>query len=80
MQRGIFFRAETNELLSLAGNGDELPGSDWRLLTDDANLGLLSIRSLLVEQGLADESTVSDAYWYMQPRRHDDDGLRSVAA
>ena len=80
MQRGIFFRTETNELLSLAGNGDELPGDGWRLLTDDANLGLLSIRSLLVEQGLADESTMSHAYWYVSPRKQGDAGPRSVAA
>ncbi len=80
MQRGIFYRAETNELLSVAGDGDELPGSGWRLLTDDAGLRLMSIRSLLHEQGLADESTASDAYWYMPPPKQDDGGTRFVAA
>ncbi len=80
MQRGIFFRSKTNEVLSVAGDGDELPGDGWQLLTDDPALGLVSIRSLLVEQGLAGESTASDAYWYMPPRKQDDDGPRFVAA
>ncbi len=80
MQRGIFFRTETNEVLSVGGDGDELPGDGWQSLTDDPALGLVSIRALLVEQGLAAEATAADAYWYMPPRKQDDDGPRFAAA
>ena len=80
MQRGIFYRAETNELLSVANDGDELPGDGWRLLTDAPALGLVSIRALLVEQGLADAPTASDAYWYMPPPKQDDLSSPFVAA
>ena len=71
MKSGIYFRPETEELETITGENDTLPGGGWQLLTDDTEPGLVAARALLVERGLVDEQRATDVYWYVARRKQD---------
>ncbi len=61
MKTGIYYSDITKEITSVTN--DALPSEDrWTHLTDDAQLGLLAVRAILVDRGLVDDVTA--VYWY----------------
>lgn len=62
MKTGIYYNDTTKEITSVT-NG-VLPSEDeWTHLTDDAQLGLLAVRAILVDRGLVDDGTT--VYWHL---------------
>ncbi len=62
MRTGIYFNPSTNEVTSVT-DADVPPRSQWQHVSDDSRLGLLAIRELVLERGLADDPTT--VYWYL---------------
>lgn len=68
MDTGIFFKASSKEIVR-ALTSDERPSADeWAQVSDDSALGLVEIRSLLIERGLVDERESIAVYWRLAPR------------
>ena len=66
MKTGIYYNDTTKEITSVTDENISV-GSDWCFLTSQAGLGLLAVRSMLVEQGLVNDERI--VYWQLpQPR------------
>ena len=67
MRTGIYYNQKTKEITSITG-GDLLSGSGWMHVTDDARLGLLEARAVLVDHGLVEDGLT--VYWHFpQPEK-----------
>ncbi len=66
MDQGIYFKAETNEAVSVA-SGEQAPSDGWLKLSDEPGLGLVAVRGLLLERELVDERRALDVYWRLAP-------------
>ncbi len=75
-QQGIYFSESRCELVSHTSE-DIPPGTDWEQISDDPTLGLVSARTLAVQQGLLTSEAAAGLYWFMpQPER--DESVPSV--
>ncbi len=62
MRTGIYYNDTTKEITSVT-NGVLPSEAGLTHLTDDAQLGLLAVRAILVDRGLVDDVTA--VYWYL---------------
>ena len=78
MKTGIYYNDITNEITSVTSGA--LPSeAGCTHLTDDAQLGLLAVRAMLIDRGLADDGTA--VYWHLpQPEEVGGPALRCDAA
>ncbi len=78
MKTGIYYNDTTREITSVTNGG--LPSeAGWTHLTDDAQLGLLAVRAILVDRGLVDDGTT--VYWHLpQPEEEGGPALRCDVA
>ena len=54
---GIYFNSVYDEIFARASEDTELPDAEnWVKVSDDARLGLVAIRTLLIEDGLTTDS------------------------
>lgn len=67
MRAGTYLREESREL-AVALEGERLPGPGWRPLTSRTDLGIVALRELLVERGIASNGSARGYYWWMPPR------------
>ncbi len=65
MQQGIYFRSRTSEVLAVTNTTDTLPGADWERVAEDSSLGLVAVRTLLIERGLVDAVGAIPVYWHI---------------
>ena len=73
MKHGIYFRTATSEVLDVHDGHGQPPGGDWKHVTEEAGLGLVAVRRLLVEHGLVDGEGAKEVYWYLPPKKQDDE-------
>lgn len=67
MRTGIYFNDATKEITSVT-NGALPSEAGWTHLTDETQLGLLAVRSILTDRGLVDDDTA--VYWHLpQPQQ-----------
>ena len=66
MRAGTNLRESSREL-AVALDGEELPGGGWQPLTSRTDLGIVALRRLLVERGLASAGAARGHYWRMPP-------------
>jgi hypothetical protein len=66
---GIFFKAASKEIVRALTSGERPFGDEWGHVSDDSALGLVEIRSLLIERGLVDDRESIAVYWRLAPRR-----------
>ncbi len=59
---GIYFNRKTKEVARVA-LGESPPEGEWKMVSEDAGLGLLAIRRLVAEQGLVDDPET--VFWHM---------------
>jgi hypothetical protein len=59
---GTYLNLGTGEVVQVAG-GAELPEGEWKMVSEDATLGLLAIRRLVAKQGLVDDPET--LFWHM---------------
>lgn len=59
---GVYFNRVANEVMSVTDTARQ-PGPQWLHVSDETRLGLLAIRKLLAERGLAPDPTA--VYWYL---------------
>ena len=59
---GVYFNSTANEIMSVTDAAGH-PGPQWLHVSDETGLGLLAIRKLLAERGLARDPTA--VYWYL---------------
>ncbi len=67
MKAGVYYNDITHEITSVT-NSDLPSGAGWTHLTDEAQLGLLAVRAMLIDRGLVDDDRA--VYWHLpQPER-----------
>lgn len=59
---GTYVNLGAGEVVQVAA-GAALPEGEWKLVSEDASLGLLAIRRLVAAQGLVDEPEM--LFWHM---------------
>jgi hypothetical protein len=64
MESGVYYRAATREVVIVV-DGTEAAGDGWQRLSDHTSLGLVAIRRLLVERGVAAPDVARSVYWYL---------------
>ena len=75
---GVYFNRTANEVMSVTDAAGH-PGPQWLHVSDETGLGLLAIRKLLAERGLASDPTA--VYWYLpQPPETTQPALRCDVA
>lgn len=78
MKTGIYYNAITKEITSVTN--DTLPSdAGWTHLTDETQLGLLAVRSILADRGIVDDDRA--VYWHLpQPEEAGGPPLRCYVA
>lgn len=59
---GVYFNRAANEVMNVTDASGH-PGPQWLHVSDETRLGLLAIRKLLAERGLARDPAA--VYWYL---------------
>lgn len=78
MKTGMYYNDATKEITSVT-NGTLPSEAGWTHLTDETQLGLLAVRSILAERGMVDDDRT--VYWHLpQPEEAGGPPLRCDVA